>query len=98
MSDTFTEVSRAPITAVTVRPRMSTATRISISDSPRSSVTGAATSDLHLVVDAVHGRHQCDGDETHDQAHDDQDDRLEQRGDLVDLVGELAFVVLGGDF
>src|SRR5689334_1055420 len=95
MSDVRAATARAPTTAATVTPMITTATRSSRRLSPRSSPHRPRTSDLHLVEDAVHGRDQCDGDEPDDQAHHDDDGGFEQRGQLVDAVAELALVVAG---
>src|SRR4051812_21399323 len=78
-------------------PRIASATSTSTRDSPRSLPHRARrprTSDVHLLEDAVHRRHQRDGDESDDPTHDDDDQRLEDRGQLLDLVVELDLVVL----
>src|SRR5688500_7895972 len=82
--------------ATPAMPRMLMATSNSTSDSPRSSRSGRDMSHVHLLEDPVHRRHQGDGDEAHDQAHRDDDDRLEERRELRDLVAELGLVVLRG--
>src|SRR3954452_16370340 len=100
MSEVFTLISSPVRMATAAMPRITRATRISTSDSPRSSAQPdwmRCTSDLDLVKDAVHGGDQGDGDEADGEDHEDDDDRLDERGELVDLVVQLGLVVLGGD-
>ena len=40
---------------------------------------------LHLVVDAVHRRHERDGHEPDDDAHEDDHSRLEEAREALDL-------------
>ena len=82
----------ATISSIKVSSRSSRRDR----DQPGRLVFNVDTSsgDLHLVEDAVHRGDQRDGDEPDDQAHDDDDGRLEERGQLLDLVVELGLVVL----
>ena len=51
--------------------------------------------DVHLAVDAVHGRDEGDGDESDDHADEEDDGRLEQAGELLELVVELPVEVDG---
>src|SRR5580704_8865490 len=48
------------------------------------------------MVNAVHGRYQGDGDESDDDAHEDDDGRLEEAGEPLDLHVELPVVEGGG--
>ena len=52
--------------------------------------------DVDLAVDAVHGRDECDRHEADDETHEDDDGRLEQTGEVLDLDLELAVVEGGG--
>src|SRR4051795_12301334 len=98
MSEAFTLICSPATTATPAMPRITTATRTSTRVSPRSPVHRSgpgSISDVHLVEDAVHRRDQRDCDEADDQTHEDDDDRLEERGELGDLVVQLRLVVLG---
>src|SRR3954451_17598087 len=88
------EPGTPPMIATSAMPRMASATNSSISVSPRSSETIA--SNLDLVEDSVHRAHQGDRHEADQAAHHDDHQRLEQRGQLLDLVVQLALVVHGG--
>src|SRR4051812_25936346 len=86
--------------ATPAMPRMVMATNSSIRVSPQSLRCGvgwAPMSHLDLAEDAVHRRDEGDGDETDDHTHHDDDERLEERRQLGDLVVELGLVVLGRD-
>src|SRR5215472_14416664 len=50
------------------------------------------SADVNLVVDAVHGRHQCHGNETDDEAHEHDDRRLEQAREALEPDVHLAVV------
>ena len=70
-------------------PRITRATRTSTNVSPwhpgLPTLGRPVASDLDLVEDAVHGGDQRDGDEADDKAHEDDDGRLEERGQLLIL-------------
>src|SRR4051812_5305058 len=90
-------VPRPPSSTTTPTPMIMVATSSSIRVSPRSSRNAERTSDLDLVEDAVHGRHQRDGHEAHHQPHRHDDQWLDQRDQILDLVVQLALVVAGGE-
>src|SRR4051812_27252237 len=90
------EVVSPPRTAAAATPRTRTASSTSRRTTPRSSEGLALISDLHLAVYAVHGRDQRDRDEPHDDAHDDDDDWLEERSQPLDLVAQFPLVVVRG--
>src|SRR4051812_6197612 len=98
MSDACAATPSPAMTATPAKPRITTATSTSISDSPRSFCKRRSRigSDLYLVEDAIHGRHQRDRDEADEGAHDDDDRWLEQGGQLLDLVIKFGLVVLRG--
>src|SRR5690349_18699463 len=81
----------------TQTPRIAIVTTSSSSVSPRSSCPCRDMSDLHLVEHAVHRGHQGHCDEADQQTHHDDHGGLEQRGEFLNLVVELGFVVLRGD-
>src|SRR2546422_11604616 len=84
-------------TPVIVIPRITIAISVSASVTPCSDRDRTnLNSDLDLVEDPVHGRHESDGDEAHDQPHEDDDGGLEQAGEPGQLVIELALEVGGG--
>src|SRR5262245_43132125 len=100
MSEAFTDSISPDMIATPAIPRITSATRTSTRLSPRSSVQAERppqTSHLDLVIDAVHRRDQRDGDEADYQPHEDDDERLEKRGELGDLVVQLCLVVLRGE-
>src|SRR5262245_36828479 len=97
MVEVWVLTRRPPRMATPAIPRIATATRSSISVSPRSSRRRARWIDMShvdLTEDAVHRRDQRDGDEADDHPHDDDDERLEDRSELGDLVVQLGLVVL----
>src|SRR6478735_3342385 len=98
MSEALTLVAIPPTSAITAVDMMARATISSTRVSPRSSLVDArrAMSDGDLVEDAVHGRDHRDRHEADDAAHEQDDRRLERRGELLQLVVQLALVVVGG--
>src|SRR5262245_16574099 len=98
MSEVWTKVAIPPTSAITAVAMMLRATISSTRVSPRSSLVDArrAMSDVDLVEDAVHGRDHRDRDEADDAAHEEDDGRLERGRELLQLVVELALVVVGG--
>src|SRR4051794_9254296 len=97
MVEVWVLTRRPPRMATAAMPRIATATTSSIRVSPRSSRWGALWIDMShvdLPEDAVHRRDQRDRDEADDQPHQDDDERLEERGELGDFVVELGLVVL----
>src|SRR5262245_23590443 len=95
MSDMRMLAAMPPTSATTAIPMMESVTSSSTSVSPGS--RRVSTSDAHLVVDAVHRRDERDRDEAHDEAHDHDDRRFEERDQLLQPVVQLTFVVAGGD-
>src|SRR4051812_7438838 len=89
------DVVSPPRTAAAAMPSTMTASSTSMRTAPRSSEDRTVISDLHLAVDAVHRRDEGDRDEAHDDSHDQDDDRFEEGSQPLDLVAELAFVVVG---
>src|SRR5690242_11122660 len=98
MSEALTLVATPPTSATTAVAMMTRATISSTSVSPRSSCvdTRRVISDVDLVEDAVHGRDHGDGHEADHAAHEDDHGRLEERGQLLQLVVQLALVVVRG--
>src|SRR5437016_14116309 len=94
MSDRTIELPIAYRTATTMRPRRMTVIITSINVRPRSCEDRRPrdNSDLHLAEDAVHRRHERDGDEPDDDPHEDDDRGLEEAGEALDLVVELLLV------
>src|SRR4051812_8398325 len=93
-------VMTPPRMATAAMPRIAIATTSSIRVSPRSlrcSVRRATMSHVDLTEDPVHRRDQRDRDEPHHGSHGDDDEWLEERCQLRDLVVELGLVVLRGD-
>ena len=60
------------------------------------SIETARSCDVHLSVDPVHGRHEGDGDESHDDPDEEDHGRLEQAREVLELVVELPVEVVGG--
>src|SRR5215213_5102370 len=81
-----------PRTASPAVARTTTATSTSMSAAPRSSESWRM-SDADLVEDAVHGGDERHRHEAHDEAHRDDHGGLEEGGEPLDLVAELALVV-----
>src|SRR4051812_23050777 len=89
-----------PRMATPAMPRTATATTSSIRVSPRSfrrGVRGMGISHVDLAKDAVHRGDQRDRNKPDHEPHHDDDERLEECGQLRDLVVELGLVVLRGD-
>src|SRR5688500_17100705 len=100
MTDVRMLTMTPPRMATAAIPRIATATTSSMRVSPRSSrcdVRKVTMSHVDLTEDPIHRRDQRHRDEADDEAHGHDDDRLEERGQLRDLVVELGLVVLGGD-
>src|SRR5436305_396373 len=76
-------VPMAPTSPAIHRPSKATAISTSMSVNPCSLPSAASMSDLDLVEDAVHRRHECDGHEAHDETHSKDYRRLEQVGELL---------------